>query len=429
MSTNDYSDYGSGISSISIFTFYFPFTIVLIAIYRNSILPGSKVLIGNEVYIILMLSLMYLLVTIDFEALLRMKINFIKGYSKYIFLLFVLGFVSTILFNFQEILIFRNFVRLIVLFLNVLMYFWILPKFILSNWDYFESLVLTICYFSIGTAIIGFLMILFNIDAGKPGQLVSFVGHPNDVAVIFNSGVLSTFFYIDWKKEKLTEYKKVFYYISIFIQLLASLLTYTRAGYIGLGAALMLYLLLKYRKKFLFFLPILLSIALIIIPPFFKAKGFGSFVARLYLLIPAYSMMTKDNIALLWGYGTTNAFKEFLRYNMFNLANEEHLNNPHNVIASLILMYGILFTLVIVVYISLLLLKFIKKSLKSKNKEIQYIYSYIICFLVSYIFLSFFDSSVLMPEFYNIQIFLIFLGLLNYLSKFNLKYFEIRTTR
>lgn len=399
------------------FYFFFPFLGILITMYRNSIIPGHKILMGNDIFIISGISVVYLLIIYDFNALFNINLTLFKATAKFIALLFFLFFVSTVFFNFQEISVFSYFMRLVLMLLNLIVFFWLIPKFILIEPAYFKKLVLTISYFSIFASVIGFVMLALNIDAGKPGQMVSFIGHPNDVAVIFNSGVISTVFYLDWQKNSFTTYKKYLFYFFILMQMLASLLTYTRAGYIGLGCALMLYFFLKYRTKFLYSIPFFIALIVIVIPPFFKAKGFGSFISRLYLLIPAYNMMTRDTVSLLWGYGTTGAFKEFLRYNMFNLANEEHLNNPHNVIASLILMYGLIFTVVICVLVGYFLLKGLVRSLRSKAKNKSLLYAYIVSILVSYILLSFFDSSILMPEFFNMQIFLIFLGLLNYLFK------------
>lgn len=401
--------------------FYFPMLIILIPLYRNSILPGNKILITYDIYLLFTFMSLYLLVIFDFNKFLSTKVILLNGTSKFITLLYITFFISTFVFNIHEVYKSFNLVRLLLFIQYFLIYFWILPKFILIHADYFLKLVTIIVFFSFITAAIGFMMLILNIDANKPGQLVSFIGHPNDVAVIFIIGIISTIFYIDWRKKKLSKEKKTILYGVVFFQLIALLLTYTRAGYIGLGVGLIFYYFLKYRQKFLYLFPIFILLIIIVIPPFFTAKGFGSFTSRLFLLIPAFNMMTNDLSALIWGYGATNAFAEFLKFNMFNIAGEEHLNNPHNIVASLILMFGLIFTVIILIYISLLLIRFSLKSIKSTNLINKSVYSFLVSILLAYIFLSLFDSSVVMPEFYNMQIFLIFLGILNHLTKPELK--------
>ncbi len=400
--------------------FYLPLLIIFVTIYRNSLLPASIHLIGNEIFLIFFLSFIYLIYIFDFQSLFNFKFKTLfYSNNKYYLILLILLSISTLLYNVQELTNPVYLVRFLDLFFYFIIFFFIVPKFIILNPFYFKKLVLIISYFSFATAIIGFFMLLGLVfeNPGYTGLMISFIGHPNYVPVIFNAGIISTIFYFDWQKEHFNFFIKLFYIISITIQLFATLLTFTRAGYIGLGAGLLLYFLLKYKNKFLIFVPLYLLGILFIIPPFFKAKGYASFISRFHLLIPAYSMITQNTTSLLWGYGITNTFKVFLQYNTFNLSGEDYLNNPHNALASLIMMFGIIFTIVILSFLSYILIKFFVKSLKSKEENIKILNAYLISFLTSYVFLSFFDSGILMPEFFNAQIFLVFLGILDSLAK------------
>jgi hypothetical protein len=163
--------------------------------------------------------------------------------------------------------------------------------------------------------------------------------------------------------------------------------------------------------------PIIAFIAVFIIPSYFSAKGYSSFISRIYLLIPVYDMMITSTTKLLWGYGLTDTFKVYLDYNLYNPVGEYYINNPHNAVASLVLMFGVIFSLIILMFLTFNLVKFTVLSVKTKSSQLQLLYGYIVSMLVSYIFLSLFDSSVLMPEFFNMQLFLIFWGLIYYLNK------------
>ena len=88
-------------------------------------------------------------------------------------------------------------------------------------------------------------------------------------------------------------------------------------------------------------------------------------------------MITRSKISLLWGYGATNALKSFQKYNLiYNLTGsvrESQLNNPHNALVSLILMFGVLFTLVLVIFVSILLFGTLLKALKTKDFRVSLI--------------------------------------------------------
>lgn len=397
--------------------FYLPFGLIFFTVYRNSILPGAKVLWSFDALVIFALSLIYLVYNFGFSDLANIRISSLFGNNNVILILIILFLISTVFFNSQEFLEFKNLIRFLDLILEFIMFFLIIPQLIVSSAFLLKKLILIISYFSLISSIIGFIMLFAGVHGNYDGLMITYVGHPNYVSVIFNSGVIATIFYVDWQKDMMPPFTKYFYYLSVAIQTLASLFTYTRAGYIGLCAGLLIYFFLKYKKKFLLITPFIAIFIVFIIPPFFKAKGFGSFLSRFYLLIPAYSMMTHDKISLLWGYGVSNAFKVFLKYNMLNLAGEDFINNPHNAIASLILMFGLIFTVVILSLLSFMLIRFIRMSWKSDTIIERLFYAFVVSMLVSFVFLSLFDSSVLMPEFFSLQIFLIFLGFINCIKK------------
>lgn len=291
----------------------------------------------------------------------------------------------------------------------------------MSNPQLFKRFVTIISVTGFLTSVLGLVLFFLDIHPVSlfAGTLISFIDQPNYVVFIFNLGIISSIYYLDWNMEYLSPLKKYSISFSIFLQLLAVLLTLSRGGYIGLFIGLSLYFLFKYKSRILLLFPIILMLIFLIVPPFFKAKGFQSYLSRFYLLIPAYLMIIHDKISLLWGYGLTNTFKVFLEYNRFNLSGESYLNNPHNVVVSLILMFGVIFTVLLITFVSLLLVRNSIRAFKIENIKSKFFHAYLVSVTVILIFQSLFDSEIIMPEFFSLQVILIFLGLMYSLENRN----------
>lgn len=394
--------------------FYVPFLLIFLGFYRNSWIPGGHTLVGNEIWLYFLVSSIYLILILDFEKLLNLKLNLFSVYNKYIFALFVLLVISTLFYNIQEFSTIRSLFRFINYILYFIIFFYFVPEFLNSNPQFFRKFVLIISQIGLFTAAFGLVLFFADIapDPKFAGTLVSFIDQPNYVVFIMNLGIMATIYYFDWRKENLSLVKKVFFISSIFIQFAATLLTLSRGGYIGIGIGLVVYFMFKFRSKIILILPFLVTIAVIIIPPFFKAKGFGSFLSRLYLLVPAYYMITRDYGAMMWGYGITNSLEAFLKYNRIYNVSEFHLNNPHNAIVSMILMFGMAFTLLMIFFVSLLLKRVSVKAFKENDTKKSLFYAFIISTITTLVFQSIFDSEIVIIEFFSLQYLLIFLGLL-----------------
>lgn len=325
---------------------------------------------------------------------------------------------STLFYNFQEVTSLTYFVRFLDFACYFVIFFIILPKHILNSEKAFRKFVRLISFSGFIIAALGycFLILGFNPKPIYSGYMISIIYHPNYVPFIVIFGTVSTLFYLEMWKSSLSTFVQYFYIISSVIQILAVLHTYSRQAYIGLGISLMVFYFLKYRMKFFYLLPIFGSAFLVLIP-FFKAKGFGSFISRLYLLIPAYYLMFKDTNTLLWGYGFTNTFDIYSKYNSV-YGGGEIMNNPHNSFVSMILMFGLPFTAILYITIVFLLLKFSIKSLISKNKREILLYGYFVTMIIAFIVLNLFESFVVQIEYFNMHLFMLFLGLMIMLPKY-----------
>lgn len=392
--------------------FQIAFLIILITIYRNTWLPGAKILAGKENYIIFFLSVIFFILLLDFRGAFHVKIAAAKSYIKYVLVLTLLVLMSTILFNLQELTKFAYLIRFLDLICYFIIYFVVIPNLILNTKDLFRKLVLIISYSGLVISVLGFifLAVKFYPMPNYPGFMTSIIYHPNYVPFIVIFGIISTIFYLEWQKKELPLAKKYFYFFSIAVQILAVLITYSRQAYLALGFSLMVYFFLKYKLKFLLLLPVFASVFVLIIP-YFRAKGFASFISRFYLLIPAYYLIFKNNTALLWGYGLTNTFDVFYKYNNI-YGGGEIMNNPHNSFVSLILMFGLPFTVLFCAAIFFLIAKYSFKSLKAKNVNEGMLYNYFVSMIVAFVVLNLFESVVVQIEYFNIQLFLLFLGLM-----------------
>lgn len=400
--------------------FYIPFSLIIIGLYRNSWLPGNSALIDKEIFIIFGISVAYLLLIIDFQKILNFDIKPVNVYDKYIVILFLLFLVSTI-YNTHEVSSVKNAIRLIDYLFFFVIFFMIFPRLLLLP-DMFRKFVLILAITGIWTAFFGIMLLFADIHPSPEftGSLVSFIQQPNYVPFIFNLGILATLYYLDWQFDELSFFEKVLYIFSILIQIFALLLTLSRGAYIGLGVGIISYFIFKYRTKVLLITPFFLALIVIIVPPFFKAKGFASFISRLNLLIPAYIMIMKDNVSFLWGYGVTSALKTFEEYNgVYNITGdlrESQLNNPHNAVVSLMLMFGVVFTCVILFVVSLLLIRTVLKIFRLKNVKERLFFGFLVSVILSLVFQSIFDSEIVILEFFSMQILLVFLGFVTLLA-------------
>lgn len=398
--------------------FYFPFFLIFLGFYRNSWLPGGNNLFGKEIWIILFASIIFLIYIYDYESLIKHTVRLFTRNNKYFTILFILLIISTVFYNIQELTKIIYLIR----FLDYIIYFFIFsimyPKYLNDNPFYFLKFVKLVSMIGFVTAVFGITLFFLNIipDNKFEGSLVSFINQPNYVVFILNLGIISTIFYYDWQRENMYLFKKVFFISSFVIQLFATLLTLSRGGYIGIALGLIVYFAFKYKSKIVLILPVLITIIALILPPFFKAKGFASFFSRIYLLVPAYYMITRDKVSLLWGYGISNTFDEFLKYNNLYNIGEFHLNNPHNAFVSLILMFGIVFTAILFFFVSIMMIRVSIKSIREKYQTKSLFYAFLISTITMLTFQSIFDSEIVVIEFFSLQYMLIFLGLLNIIA-------------
>lgn len=390
--------------------------------YRTSWLPGQYFLSQYVFYIIVFIFSFLFLYAFRIDKILEIKVQFITEGNKYYSILIFLFLFSVLFFNSQEISGINSICRNISYFAYFLIFYIFFPNFLFENRIYYKKFINFISNLGFFCAIFGLFLLfsgIYPIPKFKT-NLISIIYHPNNVSIIFTYTTITTLYFFLWKKKNFTLFQKVFYLTSFFIQILAQLYSFTRAGIIATLFGIIIFFIFVYRNKFVFVIPVIVFSLSSVITYFFIAKGFASFLSRFLLLIPAYKMITLNTDRLLWGYGVSNAMKVFKEY-MENMISEEKIDDPHNSFAYLILLFGLIFTIVILFFVCKTIFKGIVKIFKSYSDD-EYnkliFYSFLVSLLMSLMIHGIFDAELVKTEFYSLQFFLIFLSILyNYTKR------------
>lgn len=398
--------------------YYVPFTIFALVIYRNSLLPGGSLVLGKENILFLCIILLAILVSVDFYYLSKQNLLNITRFNFVIFVSFLILGLSTVLYNLQEIKKLNYLIRYLTFISYFIIFFILLPRHLNIFKTRFITLVFCIGAFSFIISLYGLFALTtgLNPQGAYHNYLHSILLHPNYAAPIFVFGAACTiYYYYNSRGEDFSLIKKVLILVAIFIQFLAILLTFSRNGIFAFSIFCIFFSLFVFRKKYIFFIPLFFISFPLFLLNFITAKGFGSLISRLYLLIPAYQMMIESKKRLIWGYGITDTFSVYSDYMILFNVIENDIQNPHNAFISAILMFGLIFVFVIAIFYLFLLYKGAKLSLKSRKSEEQLFYGFLVSVIITSIALGTFESQLVMTEYFTLQPFLIFSGIL-YLS-------------
>lgn len=386
-------------------------------IYRISWLPGYTYLLSTWPYAVLIGGFTVAILTFGFDLVHRIDMHIFNRARFLLFLLVILFFISTALYNPHEVFELNYFSRTLSLGVYVMLYGFLLPNFLIRNPTYFEKLVKFITNLGFVTSVFGLIVMgLGYFPSDQPGQLISYTRHPNAVSIILSVSILGTLYYLYWKGRVLNSLRKIFYGISVAFQIVAELLTQSRTGIIAVIISIFLFLALHYRRKIFFFVPFLLVIPFFLVR-FLTGKGFASLFSRSTLWAAAISMATESAQTLLWGYGATRA-NDLFQKNPLLIYSFDIVAHPHNAYLSIILMFGLPFACLFLLLVLFLLFKGISRLAKSLTSSEKLFYNFLICLLVSFLVQGLFESPLVLSEYYLIQFFLLILGLL-YISSYN----------
>lgn len=384
--------------------------------YRNSWFPGANLIELGVIYIIIGISGLLFLLNFDFQKALSSPINLLSSDNKFFLIFFSFLTITIAVNNFIEITDGWYFRRLLCFISYFIIYFIYLPSLFLEHKDYFFKFLKFFSILGAYTSIFGIVIFFlgFKPISHYGGNFVSFCIHPNYISFFLTTSIISTLFLILYKKG-LSKYLYYFLIATIFIQFFAQLLTLCRAGIMGSTVGILLLFVFYLRKKSFFVIPFVILLAQFVISNAFVAKGSDSTISRFLLLVPAYNMIVESTSSFLWGYGPSKTFDAYAQFRDFYFIAEK-VNNPHNTVVSMIIMFGSLFTFVMLFFGARLLFKGSFRSFKSADNSERLIYGFLVTVLSGLFIQGLFDSAILMPEFFDMQFFLLFLGLLHRLT-------------
>ena len=382
--------------------YYNAVLINIILIYRNSWLPGSRLIMGPiEIAIIDFLFFFSLILYFNLNKVMNTGIK-IRNFD-YLLLISIgiLTLYSTIVYNIQELTNLYFLLRFVGYFAVLSQFFFFLPSFFSNYPNYFIKYLKFISYFGFYSALIGIIMYYLNIFPYSKFSymLISILTHPNNASVIFTLSIITTVYLYYYEKPKVSRIKEYFYIFSIFLQIFSQLLTLTRAGMIGTFLGLAIFGIVVLKKKALFIYPIFSILIPFFVWGFVESKGFSSFVSRFYLLVPAYHMLIDSTKSMLWGYGFTNSLAVYQKYRIEYNVLEENIEDPHNAVVMLMLMVGVVIALLIIFFVGRLLIKSTIEIFREKDKDRQLMLGYMVSFLISIILHCLFDSSLVRLEY------------------------------
>jgi len=204
---------------------------------------------------------------------------------------------------------------------------------------------------------------------------------------------------------------KYFYFVSVSLQIVAQFLTFDRAGMIGTTVGLLIFLSFYYKNKFIYVLP-LIGLIILYGYKFSQVKGYGSFISRYYLLIPAFEMIFRSRDRLLWGYGLTDGLIEYRKNVLVYDISEYLIRDPHNSYVTLVMMFGLVFTIFLISLIGILFFKCLKRIIDSKNNRVSLYYLFLLSSLLAILIQSLFDAEIIQVQYYVMHYLFILLGLM-----------------
>lgn len=393
--------------------FYIPIFIFILMIYRSSWFPGAAMLSGKEIFVVIFAAVFLLVLNFDFERFFNYQL-FNKNVLRTLMIFVAIAAIISILFyNVQEITKFKNLFRILAYLSTAFIFLFVFPKFLSVNRIYINKFLFFLASFGLITALFGFITINSHPVGKYQGMLVSYITHPNNTSIIFTFTIPATIYLYYSTKSTVTDFQSKTYLVSIIIQIFAQLFTFTRAGMIATFVGILVFMIFKYKYKLLWFLPIMVPFPFLV-SGFFSAKGTGSFFSRLFLLVPAYFMITEDKMRFLWGYGLTDAFVQYRQNTVLYNITESNIDDPHNSYVSLMIMLGFIGTITILGLLGLMIFKIKRLHSKTKNEKAKYFCIFSLSFLISLLIQGLFDSELVIVEYYTIQFFLAVIGI-NYI--------------
>ncbi len=385
--------------------------------YSNSWLPGAILLQKTEIYLILLFTFFISLLNFDFRNVNNQANSyFFLGDGKYFKLLLFFICISVIGFNLQEISSGFNLVYMSTFICYVYLFFFKLPSIFIARNELFLQFLRFISNLGFAIAFIGMVILVSGLSPIKRYDFTSqsIIVHPNFVAYFYTTAIITLTYYILASKNDFTLFEKYYRFASLAVLIIAQLFTYGRGGYVGTTVGISIIGTYYFRKRIILVLPFFISFLVFVIPSFFEAKGTSSFYSRFALLIPAYHMITASNTSLLWGYGAYHNMAIFVKYMAIDGVTEPNISDPHNTYLRLIMMFGLVFTSILILYVLKLNFRTLRASFRTTDINEKLFYGYLLALALGLLSMGLFDSGLVSTVFFYMHFLLVILGLMYY---------------
>jgi hypothetical protein len=241
-------------------------------------------------------------------------------------------------------------------------------------------------------------------------RYLSLIIHPNYVSFLLTITSVTSLFFFFYYEKNLSTLQKTLIILTVIIQFSSQILTLSRGGLLGTAFGVFFLLLFRYRKKVVLIIPFFLIMIVYFATGVFKSKGLASTLSRYLLLIPVYEMYKEKSVHTIFGFGITNSFDAYSSYRgLYGVI--ESVNNPHNSLLSIFIMFGLIVTILLFIYFSFLFIKGFIYSIIALDFKNRMFYAFLASNMIATFVHGLFDSMLIMPEFFVMQFFLIIIGL------------------
>lgn len=332
-------------------------------------------------------------------------------YSLLLLLLFAL--IISIFYNYSDLLKLNGIPKILNYLFSAIFFSFIFPKFLLLNETKLYLFLKILVYFGIFCAVIGIISMFIEINPySQDGLAVSIFTHPNATASIYNFTIPPTLYFLFFRRNLLSLIEKTLMLSGLVVSVFALLFTYNRTGIISLGIIFLIMAYYYSKKLLLIIVPILAYAFNFIMTHFITIKGATTVISRFGLLSVAIEMLRSSTMSLLWGYGTISTITIFEQVKIYFGVFDVN-NNPHNIFIFYVLQFGLISAIPLFVYLFIIIIKSSVKFFK-KNPNKIFLTSFSIC--LSLLFKNLFEDELILPQYFQYNLFLIFLGIMIYLS-------------
>lgn len=385
--------------------------------YTRSIIPLSGIVYSRIYYIEIFLFFLLIVSILDLRNLFNFSFERLNLFHLFIFISFLFFFISSFYINFQYNNNIESLAKLISYFVIIITFFYIFAKQLYLSEEFFEKLtdfiILIGTLFSVYAIIDIFILGIHPVEEYRFSTSGIFA-HPNNASFLYT--ILIPLIIYKYYKRRI-QLSRFLFLLLIFLFCL--LLTFSRAGYVGVFISILVMTYFRSKTIFILTLIVLFFVISTFVLDIAVAKGDSS-ISRGMLMITAINMIIHDNIHFLWGYGVFNAIDVFIAEKIY-AGNFENIVSPHNILLLVTIQFGVLFTISILLAMVYLYIKviIIKRKLKSENLNLRL--NVCIAITLGLICQDMFEGMVGYPEFFLMPIFFTFYGFLYYFVRYNKK--------